>query len=110
MVCDFEFFCVPLCYKLLLCSYFVSTHILGIHTASKLPLESSAVSINPRPEIFYSDYAEDYWVGDVPQGTFQVNERSITRKFEPSKFKFKGRKNSIKAKVIFRQFFIYYYC
>jgi hypothetical protein len=41
----------------------------------------------------YSDYVENYWIGDVPQDYIDVREKTLERKeFQPSKFKLTGGK------------------
>ena len=50
-------------------------------------------NINPVLGREYSDYEENYWIGDIPQDYIDVKEKTIQRKeFEPSKFKLTGRK------------------
>ena len=80
---------MPAGYKSYLICIYVSLIIHEIPTSRPyITFNGFKSNINPLVGGKYSDYEENYWIGDVPQDYIDVNEKTLERKeFQPSKFK-----------------------
>ena len=81
-------------YKSYLICIYVSLIIHEIPTSRPyITFNGFKSNINPLVGGKYSNYEENYWIGDIPQDYNEVNEIALERKeFQPSKFKLAGRK------------------